>query len=158
MYTFLKALHVISMFGAVTLLMGDAYFLGLAFWRRDVQALAAMHRLAPGLGLTTAGLILFLVGIAFGLILAATGQLNFLSGWLIAAYIIVAALIATNASPFVQRLRPLVRQAAEVADGKRSEQEVVIGMDSVRSGLLLAIAINTVLFILVIADMVLKPL
>jgi len=51
-----------------------------------------------------------------------------------------------------------VRQAAEVADGKRSEQEVVIGMDSVRSGLLLAIAINTVLFILVIADMVLKPL
>ncbi len=94
----------------------------------------------------------------FGLILAAAGQLNFLSGWLIAAYIIVAALIATNASPFVQRLRPLVRQAAEVADGKRSEQEVVIGMDSVRSGLLLAIAINTVLFILVIADMVLKPL
>jgi len=40
-----KMLHILSMFAAVTLLMGDAFFLALAFWRGDVRALATFQRL-----------------------------------------------------------------------------------------------------------------
>lgn len=157
MYAFLKALHVISMFVAVTLLMGDGLFLLLAVWRRDFRALSALHRLTPNLALTGVGAVTFLVGIALGLVLAATGHLNLLRGWLIAAYVMVAAILLVNASPFVQRLRPLVRQAVAADAGQGSVEEVVENMAKLRVGLLVAVAINGVFFVAIIADMVLKP-
>ncbi|HEX9364323.1 MAG TPA: hypothetical protein VGA47_11120 [Candidatus Dormibacteraeota bacterium] len=157
MYIFLKALHVITMFAAVTLLMGEALFLCLATWRRDVRALSALHRMAPNLSLTAVGAALFLVGVVLGFILAATGHLNFLAGWLIAAYVLVALILLNNVSPFVQRLRPLVREAVEAEAGRRPVEEVVRSMDRVRTGLFVAVAINTVIFVSVIADMILKP-
>jgi hypothetical protein len=156
-YIVLKALHVISMFAAVTLTIGDGLFLSLAVWRRDVRALAALDRLVPRLGLTAAGAISFVVGIALGLILAATGHINFLTGWLIAAYVMVAAILLVNVSPFVQRLRPLVREAVAAEAGQGSADKVVQGMSRLRVGLLVAMAINVVLFVAIIADMVLKP-
>jgi hypothetical protein len=146
------------MFAAVTLTIGDGLFILLAVWRHDVRALAALDRLVPGLGLTTAGAITFLVGIALGLVLAATGHLNFLAGWLIAAYVMVAAILLVNVSPFVQRLRPLVREAVAAEAGQGSAEEVVQGMSRLRVGLVVAMAINVVIFVAIIADMVLKPL
>jgi hypothetical protein len=157
MYSFLKALHVAFMFVAVTLLMGEAIFLWLAVWRRDVYALAGLQRLSPGLGLTAIGGIFFLAGIALGLILAATGHLNFLAGWLIVAYVGLAALVVNNALPSVQRLRPLVRAAAQAESGDVPAEDVVRSMDRSRPGLSAAVLINTVLFVAIILDMVLKP-
>lgn len=49
------------------------------------------------------GSALFLVGIGFGLLAVATGGIDFLAGWLIAAYVLVAAPFAINASPVVQK-------------------------------------------------------
>ena len=157
MYSFLKALHVACMFVAVTLLMGEAIFLWLAVWRRDVHALAGLQRLSPGLGLTAIGGIFFLAGIALGLILAATGHLNFLAGWLIVAYVGLAALVVNNVLPSVQRVRPLVRAAAQAASGDVPAEDVVRSMDRTRPGLSAAVLINTVLFVAIILDMVLKP-
>jgi len=157
MYGFLKALHVLSMFGAVTLLMADAIFLWLAVWRRDVHALAGLQRLAPNIGLTPIGGIFFIVGIVLGLILVATGGLNFLAGWLIVAYVAIIGLIVNNVLPNVQRLRPLVVEAAAADAGKVPADDVVRSMDRMRTGLSVAVLINTVLFVGIIVDMVLKP-
>ena len=157
MYVVLKALHLISMFAAVTLLIGDGLFILIAIWRRDVRALAALHRLAPGFGLTGAGAASLLTGIVLGLVLAAVGHLNFLAGWLIAAYVMVAAILLVNVSPFVQRLRPLAREAVATEAGKSSVEEVIRGMSDLRGGLFVAMSITVVLFVAIIADMVVKP-
>lgn len=148
-----KLLHIASMFAAVTFLVGEQFLISRAIWRRDVRALAAFHRLIgvrPVLGVS-----LFMAGIVFGLLTAATGGLDFLAGWLIAAYVLVAALLAFNASPWVQRLPKLGAMAVEADAGERPSDEVVDGMAASHAGLLFAI--NAVLFVALITDMVVKP-
>ena len=150
-----KVLHILSMFTAVTFLMGDGVFLALAFWRRDVRALAAFQRVVgvrPYIGAS-----MFLLGIVFGLLTAATGGLDFFKGWLIAAYVLVAILLVMQANPFVQRTVKLAREAVDAEAGRGSFEEVARGMLSVRTGLLVTIAINAVLFAAIIVDMVVKP-
>lgn len=39
-----KALHILAMFGAVTLLVGESTYMAVAIWRGDVRAVAAMRR------------------------------------------------------------------------------------------------------------------
>ena len=76
-------------------------------------------------------------------------------GWLIAAYVLVAALLLFNASPPVQRLPKLGRDAVEAEVGRRSADEVVRDMEA--SPALLLAGINAVLFVAIIVDMVVKP-
>jgi hypothetical protein len=94
-----KVLHVLSMFTAVTLLEGVPTFMALAIWQRDVRGAAAVFRLARRPGNTMIGGVFLLAGIVFGLLTAATGGLDFFAGWLIAAYVLVAALILSNLLP-----------------------------------------------------------
>lgn len=148
-----KLLHIASMFAAVTFLIGEQFLISRAIWRRDVRALAAFHRLIgvrPVLGVS-----LFMAGIVFGLLTAATGGLDFLAGWLIAAYVLVAGLLAFNASPWVQRLPKLGAMAVEADAGERPIDDVVEGMAASHVGLLFAI--NAILFVALITDMVVKP-
>lgn len=151
-----KVLHVLSMFAAVTLLMGDAFFLGLAFRRGDVRALATFQRLV-GRRSTVIGSSLFLLGIVFGLLTAATGGIDFFKGWLIAAYVLIVAVFAVNGSPLVQRMPKLAREALDAESGRGSVEEVASGMSRARNGVLVAVALNAALFVALIADMVLKP-
>jgi hypothetical protein len=148
-----KLLHILSMFAAVTLLIGEQFVLSRAIWRRDVRALATFHRLIgvrPVIGAS-----LFMAGIVFGLLTAATGGLDFFAGWLIAAYVLVAAILAFNASPWVQQMPRLGARAVEAEAGERPIDEVVQGMAASHAGLLFAV--NVTLFVALIADMVLKP-
>jgi hypothetical protein len=43
-----KTLHILSMFAAVTFLIGEALFYAAAIWRGDVAGLAAVRRLVGG--------------------------------------------------------------------------------------------------------------
>jgi hypothetical protein len=104
-----KALHILAMFAAVTLLVGEALLYARAIWRGDVAGLAAARRLFGGRPVMGAS---FLVGgIVFGLLAALTGGFDFLAGWLITAYVLVAALFVINGSPWVQRLPRLADDA-----------------------------------------------
>jgi len=94
-----KALHILSMFAAVTLLVGLPIFVALAIWQRDVRGLAAIYRLARRPGNTVVGGAFLLAGVVFGLLTAATGGFEFFAGWLIDAYVLVAALILSNLVP-----------------------------------------------------------
>jgi len=150
-----KVLHVLSMFIAVTFLMGDAFFLALAFWRRDLRALATFQRLVGARPVI--GSSIFLLGIVFGLLTAATGDIDFFRGWLIAAYVLVAAAFLVNVTPFVQRMPKVAREALEVEAGGSSAEDVARRMSSVRTGFLVSVALNAAIFVALIVDMVVKP-
>ena len=150
-----KALHVLSMFAAVTFLVSEALLYGRAIWRSDVAGLAAVRRLVGGrpvIGVAFLGL-----GIVFGVLAALTGAFDLLDGWLVAAYVLIAALLVVNASPWVQRLPKLGAEAMEAVAGQRPAEKVLEGMADIRTPVLVAVALNIGLFAAIILDMVLKP-
>lgn len=155
-----KALHILSMFAAVTLLVGEHLFYAAAVWRRDVRALAAIRRLsvrpfylAEGAPVVAVGLLL--AGVVFGLLTALTGGLDLLAGWLIAAYVLMAAILVLGGSPWVRRLARLGDEAIEAEAGGRPAEEVVQAMAGSHAGLLFVLA--AAIFAAIILDMVLKP-
>jgi hypothetical protein len=83
-----KALHILSMFAMVTVFASGAFLYAFATMRRDVPALATFHRTARTARLPLIGLGALIAGIAFGLLTAATGGLDFFVGWLVAAYVL----------------------------------------------------------------------
>jgi hypothetical protein len=150
-----KALHVLSMFAAVTFLIGEALLYAVAIWRGDVAGLAAVRRLVGGRPVV--GVSFLVAGIVFGVLAALTGGFEFFAGWLIAAYGLVVALFLVNGSPWVQRLPRLGMEAIEAEAGQRPVEEVVAAMAAVRTGILAAVGLNIALFAAIIADMVFKP-
>lgn len=151
-----KALHVLAMFGAVTFLVGEAVFAGIAIWRGDVRALAGLRRLAGRRPVVAA--TLFVAGIGFGLLTVATGGFDFFAGWLIAAYVLVVLLFALNGLPIVQKgLVGITDKAVEAEAGHVPTEEVVREMRIVRGPVLAVVAANIAIFALLILDMVVKP-
>jgi hypothetical protein len=99
-----------------------------------------------------------LIGIGFGLLTVATGGFDFLSGWLIAAYAMVVALLAISALPVIQKgLLGLMQRAVEAEVGERATEDVVREMAAFRGKITAVVAINAALFAALILDMVLKP-
>jgi hypothetical protein len=151
-----KALHILAMFSAVAFLLGESTLIAIATWRGDVRALAAIRRLTGGRPVV--GAVLFLIGIGFGLLTVATGGFDFLSGWLIAAYAMVVALLAISALPVIQKgLLGLMQRAVEAEVGERATEDVVREMAAFRGKITAVVAINATLFAALILDMVLKP-
>jgi hypothetical protein len=150
-----KVLHILSMFAAVTFLVGEALLYGRAIWRGDIAALAAVRRLLGAR--PVAGVVFLLSGIVFGALAALTGQIDLLEGWLVAAYAMVVALFLVNASPWVQRLPRLGAEAIEAVAGQGPPEQVIRAMAEIRAPLVVAVALNVVLFLAIIVDMVLKP-
>ena len=150
-----KALHILSMFAAVTFLVGEALLYSRAIWRRDVAGLAAVRRLVGGRPVF--GALFLVAGIAFGLLNALTGGFDVFAGWLIAAYVLIVALFLVNGSPWVQRLPRLGAEAVEAEAGQRPVDEVVTAMTTMRAVIFVAVTVNVVLFAAIITDMVLKP-
>ena len=150
-----KVLHILSMFAAVTFLVGEALLYARAISRGDVPGLASVRRLVGGRPVIGAAFLM--AGIVFGLLAALTGGFDLLAGWLIAAYVLVVTMFALNASPWVQRLPRLGEQAMDAVAGQRPVEEVAAAMAAIRSDTLIVVAANVVLFAAIIADMVLKP-
>lgn len=149
-----KALHILSMFAMVTVFASGAFVYAFAIARRDVRALATFHRTARSARLPVIGLAALLAGIAFGLLTAATGGLDFFAGWLIAAYGLVG-LLTVNAALVGRQVIDLGDAAVEADEGRGDANEVVRRMAESRSGLFATIMVVT--FAVLILDMVLKP-
>jgi hypothetical protein len=151
-----KVLHILSMFAAVTFLLGESTYLAVAIWRRDVKALAAIRRVAGRRPLV--GALIFLIGIGLGLLTAATGGLDFFAGWLIAAYVMVVVLLGLSGLPVIQKgLLGLADKAVDVEAGRRPAEEVIAEMATLRRGIGLVVAANWLLFGAIIVDMIVKP-
>ncbi len=82
-------LHIVSMFAAVTIVIGAEWWVTYAIRQRDVGALKAYFRVSSRAEM--AGGLMLVVGIVFGLIAANTAGFDLLQGWLVLAYILVGA-------------------------------------------------------------------
>ena len=149
-----KVLHILSMFTMVTVFLGGEFFYAYAVWRRDVRALASIQRIERQSGAGIVGTVVFFAGLAFGLLAALTGGFDVLDGWLIAAYVLVAAFL-TNVALSVEKLLELGDRAVEADAGQRPAEEVVRDMGA--SPAVRFFAVNAVLFTAIIVDMVVKP-
>lgn len=150
-----KALHILSMFSVVTMEIGAEFLYAFAISRRDVRALATVHRILEQIRLGPISIVVFVAGVAFGLVTVATGGFDFLAGWLIAAYVLVAVILVGGARLWPKTFLPLGAKAVEAEAGQRPVEDVVREM--VASRAVLRFVAMATLFVLIILDMVLKP-
>jgi uncharacterized membrane protein len=149
-----KALHVLSMVTMVTAFIGVEIFYAAAIWRRDVRALAFVHRTVEKIGVGFVALGALAAGVVFGLLAAADGGFDFVAGWLIAAYVLIAAFLV-NASLIGAKVVEAGKAAIEADEGRRPIEDVA--RDLVANRGVILVVINIVIFGAVILDMVLKP-
>ena len=100
-----KYLHIVSMFFAVALALSTELVVRAVAASGDAHAIrTAVARVKPlGSGAT----LFFLLGIAFGIIAALTGQIDLLAPWLVLAYVAVIGAFAIGifiTDPWVNRL------------------------------------------------------
>ena len=150
-----KALHILSMFSVVTMEIGAEFLYAFAISRRDVRALATVHRILEQLRLGPISIAVFISGVMFGLLTALTGKFDFLAGWLIAAYVLVAVILVGGGLLWPRKLLPLGAKAVEAEAGQRPAEDVVADMVASRAVLWFVGMATT--FVLIILDMVLKP-
>jgi hypothetical protein len=146
-----KALHILSMFSVVAMEIGAEFLFAFAIARRDVRALATVHRILEQARLGPISIAVFLSG----LLTALTGGFDFLAGWLIAAYILVAVIFVGGSRLWPKVLLPLGAKAVEAEAGQRPVEDVVRDMVASRA-VWWFVAMSTI-FVLIILDMVLKP-
>lgn len=149
-----KALHILSMFAMVTIEIGAEFLYAFAISRRDVRALASIHRLLEQSRAGIASIGALVSGVVFGVLTAATGGLDFFDGWLIAAYVLVAVFLITTTRA-LKTMLPLGAKAVEAAAGQRPAEDVVQDMSGNRA--LAWFALDAVVVAAFILDMVLKP-
>jgi hypothetical protein len=146
-------LHVLSMFTAVALAYGPAALMVVASRRRDVRALRGVvetsDRLGPAVG------AFFALGIVLGVVAIFVHGFDPLQGWLVIAYVLVGMSLAMTflfTNPWLKK----VLAAANASPDDAMSPELSELVNSPRNQALLAF--DALLIILLIADMVLKPL
>jgi len=154
MFLTFKALHVLAMVTMITAFIGAEIFYAAAIWRRDVHALAWVQRTVEQFGVGIVALVGLLAGVIFGLLAAATGGIDFGEGWLIAAYVLVAAFLV-NAVVIGAKVVRVAKDAVEADEGRRPVEEVARAMTANRGVIL--VVINIIIFAAIIVDMILKP-
>ena len=150
--TFWKFLHIVSMFLAVSIFVGQGMLSGVVARSGDVRALRRVLAAEDRFGPIGGGV--FLLGIVFGFITAITGDLDLTQTWLIIAYVL-AALILVNAFAYhLPRARKLEAAAEASPDDQPSpELRALIEAPSV-------IWVNVydgLLWVAIIYTMVVKP-
>lgn len=151
MLTF-KFLHIVAMFGAVTLIVGTSVLLDLVGRTRDVLSYRRLDAIVQRTDMVAIGL--FVAGVVFGLAAAATGGFDLLASWLILAYAVVAGLLIEG---FVLTIPSYnrVREAAHLADQEAAASEVDRLLRSPRHRFALVLMVS--LWLAAIFVMVFKP-
>ena len=145
-------LHVLVMFGAVSLVVGQLAMVAAAARRGDVAALrgitSASRSLAKVIGPA------FGLGIVFGFIAIFTNGFNPTAPWLLIAYVLTflaAVLPAVGTGRWAQGVA--IAAASSPLDAPSPELRAALG----NRRLTAIVGIEMLLLVLLIADMVLKP-
>jgi len=149
-----KTLHVLSMVTMVTIFLGVEIFYAAALWRRDLRALAWVQSTIERTGVGIIALLGLLAGIVFGLLTAATGGFDFTAGWLVAAYLLVAAFFV-NAALLGDKVVKAGKAAIAAEEAGRPPEEATYQLPPNRGVIL--VGVNVVLFTAMIVDMIVKP-
>jgi hypothetical protein len=148
-----KFLHIATMFFAVAAALFGEIGVQAVARRGDVLGLRALGPTLEVLG--KAGPVLFLTGLAFGLLAAWTGEFNLLAPWLLISYALFAFAMAVGAlvsGPWAKR----VVEAAFASPSEEPSVELRAAIADRRgpvSSAVLAVVIVTFVFV-----MVFKPL
>jgi uncharacterized membrane protein SirB2 len=112
-----KFLHIVAMFLAVSIFVGQGMLSGAVARSGDVGALrrvlSAEDRFAP------VGGAMYLLGIVFGFITAITADFDLTQTWLVISYII-AAFILVNGVTYHRTQAEKLKAAVEAGDGDRA--------------------------------------
>jgi uncharacterized membrane protein len=144
-------LHILSMFSAITVIVGAELLAITAIRRRDREMLRVYFRIGERADIV--GMVLLVLGIVFGLVAAMTIGWDLLSGWLVIAYVLVVltVVVGFSSAPYLARLKA----ALPVRDDETADPALDALLRSPR--LPLTSAASIVLTALLIADMVFKP-
>jgi hypothetical protein len=145
-----KVLHVVTMFSAVTLLVGGSVSFDVLARTRDPAALARFWSVQEPL--TNVGVGLIVAGIVFGLVTAIVGPFDLTQPWLIIAYVLVAVLFVLG--PIEGRLAKRAADAAAQAGDVWTDELEALASDRRRESLTYA---STLIYVIIIVDMVAKP-
>jgi hypothetical protein len=148
----LKFLHIVMMFGAVTLVFGSIVFLDVVGRTRDVNTYRRLDAIVQRTDMVA--VVLFVGGIVFGFLTALAGGFDLTAGWLVLAYILVAGLFVEGflfTIPWYGR----IREAANGSDEARAATEVERLLRSRHHALL--VTITALLWVAVVFVMVVKP-
>lgn len=146
-----KFLHILSMFAAVTLLVGGSLFYERIVHSRDV---AAIRRFAKVLKpLENLGIGLVILGIVFGLVTVAVANFDYTQGWLVIAYVLVGLLFVLG--PIESASLAKVATAAEASPLDAPSPELVAAIQN--RGRIVLQVVSTLLYVVIIFDMVVKP-
>ena len=147
-----KLLHILSMFTAVTLLFGGEIAFNLAARARHVPTI---RRVLAAVGpVFYAGIGALVIGVVFGLVTALTGSWNLTAGWLLLAYLLVAASFVVGFTIGTPWYRDVATAASE--SGEEAVSPGLAAALADRRGAASVLASAT-LYVAIIADMVLKP-
>ena len=147
---FLKFLHILAMFIAVTLLVGTSIYLALVARRGDRTALVKLWRLKDPV--ERAGILFIVLGFVFGVATAITGQLDLTAPWLLIAYAIFAAMFVIGAYEGSQWSKIIRAAEADIQSGEASGSRA---LDTSRVELIGYLSV--VGYVAIIFDMVVKP-
>jgi len=124
-FTLFKFLHILMTFIAVSAAVIPEVVLHWVSRSGDVGAIRVVAGIAARLGKLLP--VFFVGGAVFGLLAAATGELDFFQPWLIGAYIIFVILMATGGAitgPWVGRMAAAATASAD--DRPSSELQLVM--------------------------------
>jgi uncharacterized membrane protein len=150
--TIWKFLHIVAMFLAVSIFVGQGMLSGAVARSGDViavrRALAAEDRFAP------IGGAAYVLGIVFGFLTAITADFDLTQTWLLIAYAL-ALFILVNGLTYHRRQAEKLKAAAEASSDDRPSEEIraIAGAPSVA----VMNAIDGIAWLAIIYVMVAKP-
>jgi drug/metabolite transporter (DMT)-like permease len=146
-----KFLHVVTMFAAVSLFVGESVLFERIARSRDVPAIRRFGALAPPVVRTAIALVL--LGLVFGLITVNDEHFSYTDTWVVIAYFLYAGLFALG--PFEGRFQTRITDAAKASpdDAASPQLEALISNTGRRA----IVVISMVLYVAIIYDMVMKP-
>lgn len=146
--TIWKFLHVVAMFMAVSIFVGQGMLTGAVARTGDVVALRRM--LAAEERFASIGGAIYALGIIFGFITAITADFDLTQTWLVISYII-AAFILVNGVTYHRTQAEKLKAAVEAEDGGRAR-----ALASVPSAFLMNV-VDAIAWLAIIYLMVAKP-
>lgn len=152
MYETLKFLHVLAMFIATTIFVGNGYLLAVIGRSRDVAAVR--ESLKASLKLDPIGGASITIGVILGFITALNGNLDLTQTWLILGYVLAAAIFAMGLGYWTPKSKRLL-EAAEASPVEEPTAE--LNERLVRLSNPLVLAFDSLLWAAVIFVMVVKP-
>ena len=144
--------HIVAMFAAVSIFVGQGMLEGAVARSGDVRALrrvlAAEDRFAP------VGGGLFLLGIALGIVAALVGGFNLTAPWLLIAYVLAAIILVIAFAyhiPTANRLKALAEASPDDAASPELRAAIAAPVGPIM------IAVDSVVWLALIFVMVVKP-